>query len=90
MTLRFTLRAARQVEQALDRIAQESLEGAANVQRRVLALTIVLQRHPQAGRLTSRPGVRRPAVVPCPYLIDYRATNSDVVLRFRHTARKPL
>jgi plasmid stabilization system protein ParE len=54
-------------------------------------LIALLQEHPYAGRETSRPNVRRIFIHPNPYLIDYRATPSEVIiLRFRHTARRPV
>jgi toxin ParE1/3/4 len=51
----------------------------------------LLQERPYAGRATSRPGVRRLPTNPYPYLIDYRVgENEIVVLRFRHSVRRPL
>jgi toxin ParE1/3/4 len=50
----------------------------------------LLQLQPYAGHLTSRPGVRRLALAPFPYLVDYRIVGEDlVVMRFRHGARRP-
>ena len=44
--------------------------------------------HPQAGHLTSKSGVRRMVVYPYPYLIFYRATETEVVIHgIRHGAR---
>lgn len=55
-----------------------------------MALVTLLQEHPYAGRATSRPNVRRLLANPYPYLIDYRVTATEIVImRFRHTARKP-
>ncbi|MCQ8780609.1 type II toxin-antitoxin system RelE/ParE family toxin [Aurantimonas sp. CSK15Z-1] len=40
---------------------------------------------------TSRPGVRRLVLSPYPYVVFYRVAATEIViLRFRHTARKPL
>jgi hypothetical protein len=41
--------------------------------------------------LTSKRGIRLFPLNLFPYLIDYRATDRDIVVRrFRHTARRPL
>jgi plasmid stabilization system protein ParE len=51
----------------------------------------MLQEHPAAGRQTSNPLVRRIVVTPYPYLLDYRATDVEiVVMRFRDAGRRPL
>lgn len=90
MKLRNTLRAARQIEQALAYVARRSPRGAASVQGRVLAITAVLQQFPGTGYTTTRPGLRRIAVSPYPHLTDYRIVADEiVVLRFRHAARRP-
>jgi plasmid stabilization system protein ParE len=89
--LRFTLRAARQIDEALDHVAAHSPQGARNVQGRLRAVLDLLQRHPGAGSPTSRAGVRRAFLMPYPYSLDYRVTRDEVVVqRFRHTAREPL
>jgi toxin ParE1/3/4 len=50
----------------------------------------VLLDHPKAGQATSRQGVRRVVLTPYPYVIFYRVTAAEiVVMRFRHTSRKP-
>ena len=50
-----------------------------------------LQDHPYAGRPTTRPGVRRLVTHPYPYLIDYRVTDTEIIVqRFRHAARRPI
>jgi plasmid stabilization system protein ParE len=54
-----------------------------------LELVGLLEAHPQAGRNTSRSGVRRLVATPYPYLIDYRVAETEVVvMRFRHAARR--
>jgi plasmid stabilization system protein ParE len=89
--LRYTLRAARQIERALDDIAQESPQGVASVRSRILAIATLLQQHPLAGRATSRPGARRISLTPYPYFISYRVADDEIIIqRFRHAARKPL
>jgi len=89
--LRYTLRASRQVEKALDDIAQKSPQGVSSVGSRILAIATLLEQHPSAGRATSRAGVRRIWLAPYPYLIDYRISDDEIIIqRFRHSARKPL
>jgi toxin ParE1/3/4 len=89
--LRFTRRAAAQIDAALSHVAAHSPQGARNVRARLLAILTLLQEHPFAGRPTSHPRVRRIVVTPYPYLLDYRTAESEIViLRFRHSARRPL
>ncbi|WP_349631626.1 type II toxin-antitoxin system RelE/ParE family toxin [Bradyrhizobium tropiciagri] len=91
MNVRYTRRALSQIDQALSYIAARSPQGADRVRDRVVALVELLQQHPLAGRATSRPGVRRLSTTPYPYLIDYRVTPTEIVImRFRHTARRPI
>ena len=91
MKVRYTKRAAAQIAAALDYIAAQSPQGAVNVAGRIKVLVDLLRDHPEAGRSTTRPGVRRLAANPYPYLIDYRVTATEIiVLRFRHAARRPI
>jgi addiction module RelE/StbE family toxin len=89
--LRYTLPAARNLEKTLADLAQQSPQGAKHVQERIQALTSILLNHPEIGRTTNRPGMRRIVVFPYPYLIFYRALNDEVIIHaVRHAARKPL
>ena len=54
MRLRYTRRAAKQIDEALDYIAERSPQGAGNVRDRLVAVMKLLQSHPYAGRVTSR------------------------------------
>lgn len=91
MRVRYTLQAARQIEMALDHLAAESPQAAHNLQERILAVVTMLQGRPEAGRPTSKPGIRRFSLIPYPYVIDYRPDRDEIVVRrFRHTARRPL
>jgi toxin ParE1/3/4 len=88
--LRYTKRAAAQIDKALGYVAERSPQGAARVHERLLAVVTLLQIHPHAGHATSRAGVRRFGLTPYPYFIDYRVVGDDlIVMRFRHAARKP-
>ena len=91
MRLRYSRRALQQIDKALGYIAARSPQGAARVEQRITALTTLLRMQPNIGTRTRFPGVRRVYLIPYPYLIDYHASDDEiVVLRFRHTARKPI
>jgi plasmid stabilization system protein ParE len=86
----YTRRAARQIDEALNYISGKSPRGAANVRDRIRVTETLLLAHPRAGHVTSRPGVRRLALAPYPYLLDYRVIDDTIfVMRFRHAARGP-
>ena len=89
MTLRYTKRAAQQIDKALGYVAERSPQGAAHIRERLLAVVTLLQFKPLAGRATSRAGVRRFTLVPYPYFVEYRILGDElIVMRFRHGARK--
>ena len=89
--VRYTKRAAAQIAAALDYVAAQSPQGAGRISDRLQVLMMLLQNHPQAGRPTTHPGRRRIAPNPYPYLIDYRVTDTEIIiLRFRHAARRPI
>jgi toxin ParE1/3/4 len=89
--LRVTRRAAAQIEQALDYIEVESVQGANRLRERLRTLFLLLEQHPYAGQATDLPGVRRLTVSSYPYLIFYRVTGEEVIVqRMRHTSRRPL
>jgi toxin ParE1/3/4 len=90
LRLRYTKRAAGQIDEALDYVAARSPQGAVRVRERLLAVVTLLQLHPHAGHATSHAGVRRFRLAPYPYFIDYRVVGDDlIVMRFRHAARRP-
>jgi toxin ParE1/3/4 len=90
LNLRFTKRAMAQTTAALDYVAARSPQRAARIRDRLAEITTLLETHPYTGHETIRPGVRRLATIPYPYLIDYRVTATEViVMRFRHAARRP-
>ncbi|WP_407519705.1 type II toxin-antitoxin system RelE/ParE family toxin [Methylobacterium oryzisoli] len=91
MRVRYTLTAARQIEAALDYLAAHSPQAARGLQDRILSVVALLQAHPQTGRMTSRSHIRRFPLGTHPYLLDYAATDDEIVVRrFRHAARRPL
>jgi toxin ParE1/3/4 len=88
--LRYTPRAAAELDTVLDYIETRSPQGAHHVQARIQAIIDLLLQHPRAGRLTSKAGLRRMVVSPYPFLIFYRATEDEIVIHgVRHTARRP-
>ncbi|WP_247552222.1 type II toxin-antitoxin system RelE/ParE family toxin [Bradyrhizobium sp. 138] len=90
MKVRYTKRALVQIDEVLTYIDARSLQGANHVRDRIVALIALLGDHPYAGRQTNRAYVRRLPVNPYPYLIDYRVTETEIVImRFRHAARRP-
>lgn len=89
--LRVTKRAGGQIDAALQFVARESPADAAKVAVRLRAVLELLLERPLAGRATSKPPIRRIFLTPYPYLIDYRPSDDEiVVLRFRHTSRRPI
>jgi toxin ParE1/3/4 len=88
--VRYTKRALAQIDQILTYIEAHSPQGAGHVRGRIVALIALLETYPHAGRTTTRAYVRRLPVNPYPYLIDYRVTETEIVImRFRHAARRP-
>jgi plasmid stabilization system protein ParE len=87
--LRYTLRAAAELDDILAFIDERSPQGARSIKARIQAMAALLLEHPQAGHLTSKSGLRRMVVYPYPYLIFYRATKSEVIIHgIRHGARR--
>jgi len=89
--LRYTLRAAAELDEILSFIDERSPQGARGVKARIQAMEALLLQHPQAGHLTSKSGLRRMVVYPYPYLIFYRTTETEVIIHgVRHSARRPV
>jgi len=88
--LRYTRRAAAELEEVLAYIEGRSPLGAHHVQARMKAITDFLLRHPRAGQLTSNSRLRRVVVSPYPYLIFYEVAQDQIVIHgVRHSARRP-
>ncbi|MGJ0395028.1 MAG: type II toxin-antitoxin system RelE/ParE family toxin [Methylocystis sp.] len=89
MKLRYTQRAAAELEEVFAFIDERSPQGARSIKARIQAMTALLLEHPQAGHVTSKSGLRRMVVYPYPYLIFYRATETEVIIHgIRHGARR--
>jgi toxin ParE1/3/4 len=88
--LRYTRRAAAELEEILAYIEERSPVGARHVQARIKAITDLLSQHPKAGQLTSNGRLRRIIASPYPYLIFYEVTEDHIVIHgLRHAARRP-
>ena len=91
MRLRFTRRAAKELDQLLSYIDDRSPKGAAEVKARIHATIDLIALHPMAGRLMSRRLLRRVVVHPFPYLVFYAVSEDEIVIHgVRHAARRPL
>ena len=74
----------------LDYIDEHSPQGAERVKARLKAIIALLAKHPRIGRLTTKRDIRRIVASPYPYLVFYRATDTEVVIyAIRHAARRP-
>jgi toxin ParE1/3/4 len=88
--IRYTLRAAAELERILVYVDERSPKGAQRVKQRLLETTTLLLQHPEAGALTSNRRLRRIVVYPYPYLIFYQATERELIIHgVRHSARDP-
>jgi plasmid stabilization system protein ParE len=87
--LRYTRRAAAELDDILNSIDQRSPQGAKHVKAHLRAVIELLLQCPKAGRVTQK-GLRRVVAYPYPYLVFYRATESEIVIHgVRHSARAP-
>ena len=90
MKLRYTFRAAAELDEVLAYIEERSPTGARHVQARIQTIVNLLLRHPHAGQLTSNGRLRRMVASPYPYLIFYEATEDTIAIHgVRHAARRP-
>ena len=90
MNIRYTRRAARQLDAILDHIEAHSPQGADRVFNRIEAILALLAEQPRSGRPTRRLGFRRIVIHPYPYVILYQPTADEIVIHsVRHAARKP-
>ncbi|MDO9443021.1 MAG: type II toxin-antitoxin system RelE/ParE family toxin, partial [Beijerinckiaceae bacterium] len=90
LKLRFTNRAATELDAVLSSLDRVSPVGAKRVRQRLQDTIDLLLRYPSAGRLTDKRQVRRVPVFPYPYVIFYRASTTEITIHaVRHSARKP-
>ena len=90
MKVRYTLRAAEELDQVLSSIDERSPGGARHVKARIQEMIDLIAVHPSAGQTTSKRRLRRVVVHPYPYLIFYSASDEGVIIHgVRHAARRP-
>jgi toxin ParE1/3/4 len=88
--LRYTLPALADLRAVLDYIAAHSPQGARRVQARIQALIDLLLLHPDIGRRTNDPAIRRMTATPYPYVVFYGPTETEIIIHaIRHAARDP-
>jgi len=88
--LRYTRRAAAELEEVLAYIEERSPRGARHVQARIQTIIDLLLQHPYAGQLTSNGRLRRMVTSPYPYLIFYEVTGDHIIIHgLRHAVRRP-
>ena len=88
--LRYTPRAAYELDEILQYIDDRSPQGAQHVKARLQAVINLLLQHPHAGRLTSQRRLRRIVAHPYPYLIFYQAGDDEIVIHgVRYASRSP-
>ena len=90
LKLRYTLPALAELSAILDYIAAHSPAGSRRVQARIRDVIDLLLLHPEIGRRTNDPSIRRMTTPPYPYLVFYEATESQIVIHaIRHASRDP-
>lgn len=90
MRVVLTRAALRELDEALDYIAERNPQGAQRVKAMLWLRIELLGRHPLAGHATNRQGLRRVLALPYPYAIFYRLTDEAIIVQgVRHTARRP-
>ncbi|TXN22949.1 MULTISPECIES: type II toxin-antitoxin system RelE/ParE family toxin [Methylobacterium] len=91
MRLRLTRPATRQLDRALSYVEQYNPQGARKVQQCLQDVMRMLLQHPFAGRATDRPGIRRIVASPYPYVLTYRVSDAEIIIRsVRHTSRRSI
>jgi toxin ParE1/3/4 len=89
MTVSYSRRARRDLEDILQYLSERSPGGAQNVSRSIAAAIETLADNPDIGIRTSRPGVRVRLAVGYPYKVFYRVRDDAVeILHIRHGARQ--
>ena len=89
MTLRWTRRALKNLEDEAKYIAQDDPEAARKIVLRIFNAVELLKENPAIGRPGRVPGTRELVITGTRYLIPYRARGNQVhLLRVFHTSRK--
>jgi toxin ParE1/3/4 len=89
MTLRWALRARRDLHELIAYIADDSVAAAELVASRILKTAELLSEVPHAGRPSRVEGTRELVVLRTPYLLAYRVEPDRIrILRVYHGARE--
>jgi plasmid stabilization system protein ParE len=90
MKIRYTPAAFASLQEIISYINAHHPQRARNVLARIKATIDRLENFPHIGILTDKPETRRIAALPYPYLIFYKVTDEEIIIRsVRHAARKP-
>jgi plasmid stabilization system protein ParE len=93
MRLRYSPRAARDLDSIFQYLSERSPRGAANVMAAIFAATEFIRRHPEAAPKVPRiPGIRGVIAPRYPFKVFYRVLpEQDVIeiVHVRHSARRP-
>lgn len=89
MRLRWTPRAADDLEEIADHIKEDRPETALLIVRRILHELDDLKRFPNRGRLGRKPGTREIVLAGLPYLAVYRVRRESIeIVRVLHGAQR--
>lgn len=89
MTVRWLVRAKRDLDRVIEGISQDNPTAALDVRRRILASVGHLNEFPNAGRVGTVHGTREIVIGEYPYVVIYRVIAGDVqILGVRHTSRQ--
>jgi plasmid stabilization system protein ParE len=90
LIIRYTPESRAELSRVLEQIRRASPSGSRNVARRIRQVIELLKAHPNAGRRTDEPSIRRIIANPYPYLIFYERRDAVIVIHsVRHAARNP-
>ena len=88
--LRYTAKAADDLEHIINYLLEQSPQGARKVLARIHTLTNLLRQRPYIGRRIGVQEIRRLPIRPYPYLIFYEPKDDEIIIhRVRHGARNP-
>jgi plasmid stabilization system protein ParE len=92
MKVVFSRAALAELDEILAYLAFHSPKGAERVESRIRQVIQVIAEQPDGSQVVARRrSVRRAPLVNFPYVIYYRATETEVtILRIRHGARRPI
>jgi len=88
MRVRWTPKAAEDLERIAQRIRRDNPEAALRVARTIYNGVDSLRTFPRRGRIGRTPGTRELLFVPLPYIAVYQIANDQIIVaRIRHAAQ---